>query len=91
MAVTGAGPGKCGPCDIEQDAAFLRGYRDEGGKVAFDAADRERLALYRAYLYLIMWIEAVPRQYDDKQLGWLRGFAYEPLTGSLNRWAGSRR
>jgi len=40
--------------DIEQDAAFLHGYRDAGGKIAFDAAERERVALYRAYLHLIM-------------------------------------
>jgi fructosamine-3-kinase len=73
--------------DIEQDAAFLRGYRDEGGKVAFDAAERERVALYRAYLHLIMWIEAVPRQYDGERLAWLRGFAYQPLAEALDRWA----
>jgi aminoglycoside phosphotransferase (APT) family kinase protein len=73
--------------DIEQDAAFLRGYRDEGGKVTFDPAERERIALYRAYLHLIMWIEAAPRQYGDKQLAWLRGFAFEPLTEAFARWS----
>lgn len=77
--------------DIEQDAAFLRGYRDEGGKVTFGPAERERIALYRAYLYLIMWIEAVPRQYDDKHLAWLRGFAFEPLAETFARWTGARR
>jgi hypothetical protein len=29
--------------------------------VAFDAAARHRLAAYRAYLYLIMLVETVPR------------------------------
>ena len=62
-AVTGGGRRTCGPGglrvagvvhDIEQDTAFLRGYRGAGGKIAFDAAERERVALYRAYLHLIM-------------------------------------
>jgi len=73
--------------DIEQDAAFLRGYRDEGGKVTFDPAERERIALYRAYLHLIMWTEAVPRQYDDERVAWVRGFAFEPLAATLGRWS----
>lgn len=76
--------------DIERDAAFLRGYRDEGGKLNFDSRVRERIALYRAYLYLIMWVEAVPRRYDGKRLAWLRGFAFEPLAETLGRWAASR-
>jgi aminoglycoside phosphotransferase (APT) family kinase protein len=75
--------------DIEQDAAFLRGYRDAGGQVAFDAAERERIALYRASLHLIMWIEAAPRQYDDQRVAWLRGYAYQPLAETLDRWAAS--
>ncbi|HUY44728.1 MAG TPA: hypothetical protein VMV92_03230 [Streptosporangiaceae bacterium] len=32
----------------------------------FDAAAR-RLSLYRAYLYLIMWVEAVPRQFAQSR------------------------
>jgi aminoglycoside phosphotransferase (APT) family kinase protein len=75
--------------DIQQDSAFLRGYRDAGGKIAFDAAERERIALYRAYLHLIMWIEAVPRQYDAPRLAWLRGFAFDPLAETLDRWEAS--
>lgn len=51
------------------------------------SAERERIALYRAYLHLIMWIEAVPRRYDGKRLDWLRGFACRPLTETLDRWA----
>jgi aminoglycoside phosphotransferase (APT) family kinase protein len=72
--------------DIEQDAAFLRGYRDEGGKVTFAPAERDRIALYRAYLHLIMLIEAVPRRCDDERLAWLHGFAFEPLAETLARW-----
>jgi hypothetical protein len=46
--------------DIGQDPAFLRGYRAGGGTVTFDSAARQRLSLYRAYLNLIMCVEAVP-------------------------------
>lgn len=37
-----------------------------------------------------MWIEAVPRKNDDKRLAWLRGFAFEPLAKTLDRWEASR-
>jgi aminoglycoside phosphotransferase (APT) family kinase protein len=75
--------------DIETDAAFLRGYRSEGGRVAFSPAERERIALYSAYLQLILWVEAVPRgPADDERLAWLHRFALDPLTASLARWAG---
>lgn len=47
--------------DIEQDSAFLNGYRAAGGQVTFDSHARQRLSLYRSYLYLIMLTEAVPR------------------------------
>lgn len=43
---------------IEDDHAFLTGYG-----VTFDAAALVRLALYRAYLYLIMLVEGGPRGY----------------------------
>jgi aminoglycoside phosphotransferase (APT) family kinase protein len=65
--------------DIEQDAAFLRGYRAGGGAVAFDPAARQRLTLYRAYLYLIMWVEAVPRRASQRRLDWLSDVVYQPL------------
>jgi aminoglycoside phosphotransferase (APT) family kinase protein len=44
---------------IEDDSAFLTGY----GFPAFDTSARTRLALYRAYLYLLMLVEGVPRGY----------------------------
>lgn len=49
--------------NIENDAAFLAGYRNAGGRVVFDDRTRRRLALYRCYLYLIMLVESVPRGY----------------------------
>ena len=46
--------------DIEKDPVFLAGY----GGIAFDTSARLRLAMYRAYLYLIMLIEGTPRGYS---------------------------
>ena len=36
--------------DIEQDIAFLNGYRAAGRQVTFDSHARQRLSLYRSYL-----------------------------------------
>ena len=58
--------------DIEQDTAFLHGYRAAGGTVTFDLAARQRLALYRAYLYLIMWVETAPRGFGQELLDLFR-------------------
>jgi aminoglycoside phosphotransferase (APT) family kinase protein len=74
--------------DIEQDTAFLRGYRAAGGTAIFDDAARLRLSMYRAYLYLIMWVEAVPRKYvDAARVAWLREWVLKPLTAILGDWA----
>lgn len=47
--------------DVEQDPAFVAGYRSAGGRLVFDDRTRRRLALYQVYLYLIMLVEWVPR------------------------------
>lgn len=65
--------------DIERDTAFLRGYRSAGGSVSFDVPARQRLLLYRAYLYLIMWVEVVPRGYDQRRRDWLIPRVLQPL------------
>jgi aminoglycoside phosphotransferase (APT) family kinase protein len=70
--------------DIEQDAAFLHGYRAAGGRATFDAAARQRLSLYRAYLYLIMWVEAIPRQYNQQHRDWLSDVVLQPLAAALS-------
>jgi aminoglycoside phosphotransferase (APT) family kinase protein len=70
--------------DIEQDTAFLRGYRAAGGTVTFDFAARQRLSLYQAYLYLIMWVEAAPRQASSQRRGWLVDRVLRPLTAALD-------
>ncbi|MFC8538239.1 phosphotransferase family protein [Streptomyces sp. NPDC057249] len=56
--------------DIADDKDFLAGYGEEapGGPVEFTAPLRLRLALYRAYLYLIMLVETVPRGTSGEQL-----------------------
>lgn len=70
--------------DIEQDTAFLRGYRSAGGTVSIDPAARQRLLLYRAYLYLIMWVEAVPRGYDQRRHDWLVDRVLRPLVAAFS-------
>lgn len=58
--------------DMEEDKEFLAGYGESapGGPVGFDGSLRLRLALYRAYLYLIMLVETVPRRTSGEQLEW---------------------
>jgi aminoglycoside phosphotransferase (APT) family kinase protein len=70
--------------DIEQDTAFLQGYRAAGGTATFDLAARLRLSLYQAYLYLIMWVEAVPRQASRERGGWLFDRVFRPLAAALD-------
>jgi aminoglycoside phosphotransferase (APT) family kinase protein len=65
--------------DIEQDTAFLHGYRSAGGTANFDFAARQRLLAYRAYLYLIMWVEAVPRRFTQQRRDWLVDKVFRPL------------
>ena len=53
--------------DIRKDEALLAGYREAGGQAEFDTAALVRLALYRAYLYLIMLTEVVPRGLEHEE------------------------
>ncbi|MES4902222.1 MULTISPECIES: aminoglycoside phosphotransferase family protein [unclassified Streptomyces] len=53
--------------NVEDDADFLAGYAAVAGPPRFDDSVRLRLALYRAYLYLIMLVEGVPRGYSPEQ------------------------
>jgi fructosamine-3-kinase len=73
--------------NIEHDAAFLDGYRSAGGTVSFDFATRRRLSLYTAYLYLIMWVEAVPRQASPRRWEWLAEVVFRPLTAIFDEWS----
>jgi aminoglycoside phosphotransferase (APT) family kinase protein len=69
--------------DIERDTAFLHGYRGAGGAVTFDTAARQRLSLYRAYLYLIMWVETAPRGFGQELLDRIYGNVFQPLAAAL--------
>ena len=69
--------------DIELDTAFLAGYRGAGGAITFDIAARRRLSLYRAYLYLIMWVETAPRGFGQELLEQIRGRVFQPLAAIL--------
>lgn len=77
--------------DMERDDAFLEGYRTAGGTVTFDASARRRLTLYRSYLYLIMWVEAVPRRFDAERCAWLRRQVVQPLAATFDSWAAQGR
>jgi hypothetical protein len=51
------------------------------------AAARLRLSLYRVYLQLIMWVEAVPRNADAARLARLRRLVLQPLARTLEEWS----
>ncbi|WP_405825059.1 aminoglycoside phosphotransferase family protein [Streptomyces sp. NBC_01390] len=69
--------------DIRDDAEFLTGYQEAGGQVEFDSATCRRLALYRAYLYLIMLTETVPRAVGEERVRWTREVVGPALTAAL--------
>ncbi|MDX3457055.1 aminoglycoside phosphotransferase family protein [Streptomyces sp. ME02-8801-2C] len=70
--------------DIRDDEAFLRGYRETGGHVEFDEPTCRRLALYRAYLDLIMLTETVPRAMGEERTRWAREVVGPALMGALS-------
>ncbi|MFF5981855.1 phosphotransferase family protein [Streptomyces olindensis] len=70
--------------DIRKDEAFLAGYREAGGRADFDAPARLRLALYRAYLYLIMLTETVPREVGAEQERWVQEAVAPELVAALD-------
>jgi aminoglycoside phosphotransferase (APT) family kinase protein len=69
--------------DIEQDPAFLAGYREIAGPLEFDDRVRARLSLYRCYLYLIMLVESAPRRFPPAQLRWLQDVVVPCLTTEI--------
>jgi aminoglycoside phosphotransferase (APT) family kinase protein len=77
--------------DIEQDEAFLSGYRSTGAVATFDGAARQRLALYGSYLYLLMWVESAPRHYDERRRAWLQTRVVRPLADTLGAWSAQAR
>jgi aminoglycoside phosphotransferase (APT) family kinase protein len=70
--------------DIREDEAFLAGYRDAGGRADFGTAACLRLALYRAYLYLIMLTETVPRAAGEEAGRWVQERVAPELLAALD-------
>ena len=70
--------------DIEQDGAFLAGYRAAGGRVQFRESLRARLRLYRIYLYLIMLVEATPRGYTGGEHARMQRIIADRLQADLD-------
>ncbi|MFG2127209.1 phosphotransferase family protein [Streptomyces sp. NPDC048751] len=69
--------------DITKDEAFLAGYREAGGHAEFDRPARLRLALYRAYLYLIMITETIPRATGEDHAAWVQEAVAPELVAAL--------
>ncbi|GAA1438481.1 aminoglycoside phosphotransferase family protein [Nocardiopsis tropica] len=74
--------------DIRDDADFLAGYRDTGGVLDFSPGLLRRLALYRTYLYLIMFVEPTPRGRAPADAARARGFLGPLLEAELAELAG---
>jgi aminoglycoside phosphotransferase (APT) family kinase protein len=71
--------------DVEDDADFLAGYSLVGyGSGPFTSSMRERIRLYRVYLYLIMIIEGVPRGYSGEEHERAVAFYREQLGTALD-------
>jgi len=69
--------------DIREDETFLTAYQEAGGKVDFTPGARQRYALYRTYLYLIMLTEQVPRKAGEDHRRWARENVAPQLLGAL--------
>ncbi|GGN57287.1 phosphotransferase [Streptomyces albiflavescens] len=72
--------------DIKQDVDFLTGYQEAGDRAEFDFSARQRLALYRSYLYLIMLVETVPRATGAEQLARVREAVAPELLAALDEF-----
>ncbi|WP_405865425.1 phosphotransferase family protein [Streptomyces sp. NBC_00005] len=70
--------------DIRKEEAFLGGYREAGGRAEFDTPASLRLALYRAYLYLIMLTETIPREVGEDQNRWVQDVVAPELVAALD-------
>jgi aminoglycoside phosphotransferase (APT) family kinase protein len=70
--------------DIKKDEVFLAGYRQAGGRAEFDTPALLRLALYRAYLYLIMLTETIPREADEEHARWVQEAVAPELVAALD-------
>lgn len=72
--------------DLTPDAGLVAGYRGGGGRLVLDESELRRLALYRVYLYLIMWVETVPRGFDAHYIDERRRAVLEPVLATVTAW-----
>lgn len=75
--------------DIEDDVDFLAGYREADGPVVFTPDVRQRIGMYRVYLYLIMLTEGYTRGYSDEEAAGLREWIRSFLDGELGALSGN--
>lgn len=69
--------------ELRDDDPLLAGYREAGGRVSLTPDAVTRDALYRVYLYMILLVEAGPRQYPEESYARIRDLATAGLTRSL--------
>ncbi|MFD3687745.1 hypothetical protein ACFWTE_23375 [Nocardiopsis sp. NPDC058631] len=74
--------------DIRDDADFLSGYSGAGGPVDFSPGLLRRLVPYRAYLYLITFVEPPPRAHDPVCAARARAFRGPLLEAEPDLFAG---
>jgi hypothetical protein len=65
---------------------LVAGYHGGGGRLVLDESELRRLALYRVYLYLIMWVETVPRRFDANYIDERRRAVLEPVMTTVAAW-----
>ncbi|MFD0660330.1 phosphotransferase family protein [Thermocatellispora tengchongensis] len=71
--------------ELDETDDLVTGYREAGGTVELTPSARTRLALYRAYLYLILLVENGPRQYPEESYARVRDLSVTHLTEILAR------
>lgn len=70
---------------ITDDRDFIDGYRQAGGPCTFGPDELARLALYRAYLSLLMVVEETPRGYSGPEHAQRRARTSAGLINALSR------
>jgi aminoglycoside phosphotransferase (APT) family kinase protein len=71
--------------ELTESDELVAGYREAGGRIELNSSAQARLALYRAYLSLIMLVEEGPRQYPEEEYGRIREKASATLVRALDR------
>ncbi|MBG0829904.1 aminoglycoside phosphotransferase family protein [Planomonospora sp. ID67723] len=77
--------------ELEESDEIVAGYREAGGVVPFDEGALVRMALYRAYLALILLVENGPRQYPEEEYAPLRDLSAAAVVRALDLLRSSGR